>query len=302
MIRHRPGGLRGEFATRAPLPGDRTRAPVIEQDRARRDVLDVAVPLNTARYPMKRSATRAISDGPVSGATKVSLGTDGSGPSMDLFKCVGFFNEKRVIEAHLRDFFVSAKRHNIQATIMFGTLLGHLRHGDIIPWDDDVDIVVFNYDTFLLTAVPELEAAGYIVEPDIRDGHRMGCRIFHRTSELISNRGNLRFPWLGIWEHESVGDDVAVLRPEETRYRMHDFLPLRWEDFLGTSVGVPNDPHAILNTYFETADWMTHCVLPERDHRNGGVFTHFPQDKFLLSRVLEYLARAPGYTRTPRRS
>ncbi len=209
---------------------------------------------------------------------------------MDLFKRVGFFDEKCVIETHLRDFFESAKRHNIKACIMFGTLLGHLRHGDFIPWDDDVDIVVFNYDTFLSTAAPELEAAGYVVEPDIRDGRRMGCRIFHHTNKLIPKRGSLRFPWLGIWEHQRVSDDEAILPPEGTSYRMSDFLPLRWKDFLGISVGIPSNSRAILNTYFETTDWMTFCVLPERDHRNGGGLTNFPQDKFLVSEVLAHLS------------
>ena len=72
---------------------------------------------------------------------------------------------------------------------------------------------------------------------------------------------------------------------------MSDFLPLRWESFLGTSVGVPNDAHAILNTYFETDDWMRCAVLPDRDHRNGGVLTNFPRNKFLVSEVLAHLAR-----------
>ncbi len=209
---------------------------------------------------------------------------------MDLFRCVGFFDEKQVIEDHLRDFFVSAGRQGVQACIMFGTLLGHLRHSDIIPWDDDVDIVIFNYDRFLSTTAQELEAAGYVVQPDIRDGRRMGCRIFHCTSQLIPDRDGLRFPWLGIWEHQLVDDGEAVLPPEATRYRMDDFLPLHWEDFLGTSVGVPNKPRAILDTYFETDDWMTYCVLPDRDHRSGGRLTDYPRDRFLVSDVLAHLA------------
>jgi hypothetical protein len=211
---------------------------------------------------------------------------------LDLFRCVGFFEEKETVKRHLRDFFASANRHGVPTCIMFGTLLGKLRHDDIIPWDDDVDIIVFDYGAFLQRTAPELEAAGYIAEPDIRQGKRMGCRIFHRTSRRVPNQGNLRFPWLGIWEHELHSDGRATLPPEDTRYRMSDFLPIRHVDFLGASVGVPNRPTAILDTYFESDDWMEYCVLPERDHRNGGVPTNFPREKFLVSEVLEYLSAA----------
>ena len=77
---------------------------------------------------------------------------------------------------------------------MFGTLLGKLRHNDFIPWDDDVDIVVFDFDVFLEQCVPELERQGYTVEPDVRHGQRMGSRIFREDSAKVPGKPRVRFP------------------------------------------------------------------------------------------------------------
>jgi hypothetical protein len=59
---------------------------------------------------------------------------------------------------------------------------------------------------------------------------------------------------------------------------------------LGASVGIPHKPTNILNTYFESEDWMEFCVLPYQDHRNGGGLTGFSEDKIKLKTVLNYLA------------
>ena len=210
--------------------------------------------------------------------------------NLSKFKLVGFFDERDLIIRHMHDVFATVRKHQVRACIMFGTLLGKLRHNDFIPWDDDVDIVVFDFDTFLEHCAPELERQGYTVEPDVRDGKRTGCRIFRKDSKEVPGKPRLRFPWIGIWEHEVGEDGWIVLPPEAARYRLEDFLPLDATDFLGGDVGVPHNPTKILNTCFGSEDWMEVCRLPDRDHRNGGELTGFPDDKFKLQTVLDYLA------------
>jgi len=206
------------------------------------------------------------------------------------FKTVGFFDERDLIIRHIHDFFDTVNARHIRACIMFGTLLGKLRHNDFIPWDDDVDIVVFDFDAFVEHCVPELERQGYTVQADIRDGERMGCRIFRAESLRVPGKRQLRFPWIGVWEHEIGEDGLITFPPEDVRYRPDDFLPLEKADFLGISVGVPRDPTAVLNTYFGSSDWMEVCKLPWRDHRSGGDLTGFPEDEFNVRTVLDYLA------------
>ncbi|MCH7744023.1 MAG: LicD family protein [Proteobacteria bacterium] len=208
--------------------------------------------------------------------------------NLSKFKAIGFFDERDLIIRHMADFFRTVNQHQVRACIMFGTLLGKLRHNDFIPWDDDVDIVVFDFDAFLAHCAPELEQQGYTVEPDLRNGKRMGCRIFREDSTAVPDQPHLRFPWLGIWEHEINQDGLIMLPPEEIEYKPSDFLPLEEKDFLGISVGVPHNPTAILNRYFGADDWMEVCQLPYRDHRNGKL-TGFPDDRFKLQAVLNYL-------------
>jgi len=215
---------------------------------------------------------------------------------LNKFKTIGFFDERGLIIRHMRDLFATVNEHQIRACIMFGTLLGKLRHDDFVPWDDDVDIVIFDFDAFLQHCAPELEEQGYTLEPDVRDGKRMGCRIFREDSLKVPGKPDLRFPWIGIWEHEVGEDGLIVLPPEDFRYRPEDFLPLEQTNFLGIPVGVPHDPTAILNAYYGSNDWMEVCQLPYRDHRNGGELTGFPEHKFEVRTVLSYLAseRSPA--------
>lgn len=207
-----------------------------------------------------------------------------------LFKTIGFFDERDLIIRYLHDLFSVVKEHQIRACIMFGTLLGKLRHNDLIPWDDDLDIVVFDFDAFQEHCVPLLERQGYTVEADVREGKRMGCRIFREDSAKVPGKAHLRFPWIGIWEHEVGVDGRIALPPEEFRYRQEDFFPIQQAAFLGAMVGVPHNPTAILNTYFGSNDWMDVCQLPYRDHRQGGALTGYPKDKFNLQTVLGSIA------------
>ena len=58
----------------------------------------------------------------------------------------------------LEDIEKICRKHNIHYQADYGTLIGAIRHGGFIPWDDDMDISMLrkDYDIFNKVALDEL--------------------------------------------------------------------------------------------------------------------------------------------------
>lgn len=58
------------------------------------------------------------------------------------------------------------RRHHINYYLLFGSLLGAVRHGGFIPWDDDMDIGLLrpDYDRLLAVLETELDETRYVLQ------------------------------------------------------------------------------------------------------------------------------------------
>ncbi len=210
-----------------------------------------------------------------------------------LFRETGFFDETAAALTHLRDADEILFSEGVDYCVMFGTLLGLLRHDGLIPWDDDLDIIVFDIDQFENKCRRQFEERGYVVFDDVRtlEGteKRCGYRI-HSESGLPIPGQSWKFPWLGVWEPD-FNDHTMTLPPETFTYSREDFFPLHRRAFLDFSVNVPRRPTQILKQYYGT-ECMEFCVLHNLDHRQYKP-TGFPTTRFPLADVLAYLQENP---------
>lgn len=91
------------------------------------------------------------------------------------------------------------RRHNLKYWLDAGTLLGAVRHGGFIPWDDDMDLAMTrqDYAKFLEIAKLELPAHLYIQTTDSDPTYRRystPCKVRDKHSRIleVGERGKSR--------------------------------------------------------------------------------------------------------------
>jgi len=110
--------------------------------------------------------------------------------------------QHRMLEV-LMAFDAFCKKHNIQYWLSSGTLLGCVRHGGFIPWDDDLDIDMLREDYEKLMRIPPEEFPEQFVlqNPDTDPGYFFCyAKLRDRKSFLEENNQYDRiFKYRGIY-------------------------------------------------------------------------------------------------------
>lgn len=163
----------------------------------------------------------------------------------------------------LKDISEIFDRAGIRYVAVSGTTLGMIRHGGIIPWDDDIDLAILHEDEpRLINLKPAFEKLGYHVTYDTNKAV-MYC-ISKKGNPSLDKRPNLTFPFVDIFVvHHDPKTKRVVYSNWRTReyfstewYSEEAFFPFKKRPFGSLMVNCIHSPEWYLTHYYG-ATWKT---------------------------------------------
>ncbi len=114
-------------------------------------------------------------------------------------------NEERLI---LKEIDRICRTHDIQYYIVGGTLLGAVRHGGFIPWDDDIDIAMYrrDYKRFKKICKSELDAHFFLQDTHTDPGYNQLMPKIRKNGTLLESSQTV-----GVKMHKGVFVDIFML-------------------------------------------------------------------------------------------
>lgn len=130
------------------------------------------------------------------------------------------------------------RKYDIKYTIIGGTLIGAVRSGGFIPWDDDIDVAMLRgeYERFREACEEDLDKIRFYFQDNRNtEGYRWGYGKMRRKNTLFLREHQEHMPYeqgifIDIFPHDSVPD----IYPVRAFHNFHCFLIRK---FLWSEVG-----------------------------------------------------------------
>lgn len=135
---------------------------------------------------------------------------------------------------------------DIRYSIIAGTMLGAVRHGGFIPWDDDADVGLLreDYEKFVIACDKYLDRSRfYFQDTNVTEGYRWGYGKLRRKDSLYIVCGTEKLPYKqGIWIDIFPLDNVPDSRLGRTLSNFHCFVIRK---FLYSEAGKDRDTNVL---------------------------------------------------------
>ena len=118
--------------------------------------------------------------------------------------CLTRLRKLQLVELEILDEFVRiCEKYHLTYYLYYGTLLGAVRHKGYIPWDDDMDIILFreDYEKFCEVAGDEINPE-FFVQNNVSDpGYPDGItRIRKKGTKYVTDyMQRMRLKSYGVW-------------------------------------------------------------------------------------------------------
>jgi lipopolysaccharide cholinephosphotransferase len=165
------------------------------------------------------------------------------------------------------------QRRNVEIWMDGGTLLGSIRHGGLIPWDDDMDFATFkcNKKIFETEIVPDLDEIGYGVTPWWYGGYR----IFDNKGSVLALHPDCKYPFADLFFVQMSKKDKNLIEYVNnyanslwpSGLTVQDLRPLKMGPFGRLELPMPHNPEPHLQSLYGER-WMS-VVYRDYNHFNS---------------------------------
>ncbi len=189
------------------------------------------------------------------------------------------------------------KKHNIKYNIIGGTLLGSVRHGGFIPWDDDADITMLReeYNKFVSILPKELDDEKYYFQDAVlTEGYRWSYGKLRRKSTVFLRENQEHMPYeqgifIDIFPVDNIADNMLIRRIDEFRYFC--IRKILWSE-----VGRISDKRLLIRTWYSFISKIPREVVIEKYLRIVNK-KNKKKTKYVRIALMPFPNKYPGYRR-----